>query len=211
MEQQNQGLLRKNLAQIFPTYVLGYDDPKASEHIPLILDYVNQGKWSPAPHQPYQTIDNHLHERPELKSFFDWVHLVLEDYRRTWKYHTESIKVNLSWVNKSDSNGAHQQHVHPNSFISGVYYLSKDSSPTLFEDPRYQTRSGLMVASDSEMAFNTWGCPSNTGSLILFPSWLPHYTVADSEIQPGDYRYTLSFNSLPYGNTNTGSLIEIQL
>jgi uncharacterized protein (TIGR02466 family) len=207
----NSELIHKKMAAIFPTHVLGYDDPKAEENISTILEFIDKEKWTPPPHQPSQTINNKLHKCPELQNFFKWVHLVLEDYRRTFKYEAEEIKVNLAWCNKSDSEGAHQQHVHPNSFISGIYYLSENSSPTCFEDPRYQTRSGLWVAGHTELTWKEWHCPSERGTLVLFPSWLPHFTTQDPNIPAGDFRFTLSFNTLPYGVTNAGSLTEMEI
>lgn len=205
-------LMNKNMAQVFPTYILGYEDPKANDHVPMILEHIqNNEKWTPPPAQPSQTVNNKLHMCPELNSFFNWIDEVLEDCRRTFRWEAERLGVNLAWCNKADSAGQHQVHVHPNSFLSGVYYLSDNSSPTIFEDPRYQTRSGLMLVSHAQpMMSKAWAAPSDKGTLVLFPSWLPHFTEPDPNIPGGEYRYTLSFNSMPFGVSNVGSLIELE-
>jgi uncharacterized protein (TIGR02466 family) len=201
------GLIPKKVAKIFPTYILGYDNPNHTTQNQEMIKVLETMEFTPGPHQPYQTIDTHLEQHPAFADFHKWVNVCLEDYRRTFKYHCEEFKIVISWANKADQTGAHRMHVHPNSFISGVYYISENPSPTYFEDPRYQIRSGLFVGSHAQIADNVWPCPSETGSLVLFPSWLPHYT----EAQPFEgWRYTISLNVMPAGWTNKGSLTELK-
>ena len=207
MEQQNNtnsGLLQKKMSNIFSTYILGYDNPDFEEHNKIIMDLMETEPFKDV--QPYQTIDNHLEKRDELKDFFNWVDLCLEDYRRTFQYNCDKFKTILSWVNKADWRGAHRSHVHPNSFISAVYYISENPCPTYFEDPRIQTRSGWMVGSLSPANHVIWECPSETGTLVLFPSWLPHYTEPHEKFE--GWRYTLSFNAIPAGVANKDTLLE---
>lgn len=200
--------LEKKIAKIFPTTVIGYDNPNFSALNSKIIVQLETEAYTPPPHQPYQTVDNHLEQRKEYEELFDWFELCIEDYRNYFQFHCEKLKIVLAWANKSDENGSHRMHVHPNSFLSGVYYLSDNLSPTYFEDPRYQIRSGWLVATNHPINDNVWTCPSETGSLVLFPSWLPHYTVA----QPFEgVRYTISINVIPVGATNKGSLVELNL
>jgi uncharacterized protein (TIGR02466 family) len=201
-------LMPKNLAKIFPTYIIGYENPSKEVDNQEIIKFLETQEFTPGPHQPYQTIDNHLENSPDLEKFYGWLRDCLEDYRATFNYHCGGFKIILSWANKSNSNGSHRMHVHPNSFLSGVYYVSENPSPTYFEDPRYQTRAGWFVATEHPVHDNVWTCPSSDGSLVIFPSWLPHYT----EAQPFDgWRYTISFNAIPIGATNLGSLTEMNL
>lgn len=202
-------LMEKNIASIFPTHILGYENPNSSEHNFNLLKFLETQEFTPGPHQPYQTIDNHLEKHPQLVDFFNWVNSCLEDYRQTFRYNCDKFEIILSWANKADKNGAHRMHVHPNSFLSGIYYASENPSPTFFEDPRYQIRSGWLVGTTHPINDNVWPCPSETGSLVLFPSWLPHYTDAQPNLQ--GWRYTLSFNIIPVGSTNKGSLVELNL
>jgi uncharacterized protein (TIGR02466 family) len=208
MAENPRNLLPKKIANIFPTCIVGYDNPKFQTMNTQLIAELEKLELTPGPHQPFQTIDNHLENNPAFSEFNNWVRLCLEDYRRTFRYHCDEFKIILSWANKSDQNGAHRMHVHPNSFISGIYYVSENPSPTFFEDPRYQIRSGWLVATEHEVNNNVWPCPSETGNLVLFPSWLPHYTDA----QPFEgWRWTISFNAIPAGATNKGSLTEMNL
>lgn len=206
--ENSRGLLPKKVAHTFSTTVVGYDNPNFAEMNQRIIQQLETEAYTPEPHQPFQTVDNHLELRKEYKELYDWFDIVLEDYRRTFEYRCEKFKIILSWANKSDQYGSHREHVHPNSFISGIYYLSENPSPTYFEDPRFQIRAGWFVATNHPINNNVWPCPSETGSLVLFPSWAPHYT----EAQPFEgFRYTISFNAIPVGKTNQGSLIEMNL
>jgi uncharacterized protein (TIGR02466 family) len=208
MAENPRNLLPKKIANIFPTCIVGYDNPNFQTMNRQLIEELEKLEFTPGPHQPFQTIDNHLENNPAFSEFNKWVSLCLEDYRRTFRYHCDKFKIILSWANKSDQNGAHRMHVHPNSFISGIYYVSENPSPTFFEDPRYQIRSGWSVATEHEVNNNVWPCPSETGNLVLFPSWLPHYTDA----QPFEgWRWTISFNVIPVGATNKGSLTEMNL
>jgi uncharacterized protein (TIGR02466 family) len=201
-------LLPKKIANIFPTCIVGYDNPNFQTMNTQLIAELEKLELTPGLQQPFQTIDNHLENNAAFSEFYKWVNVCLEDYRRTFRYHCDEFKIILSWANKSDRNGAHRMHVHPNSFVSGIYYVSENPSPTFFEDPRYQIRSGWLVATEHEVNNNVWPCPSETGNLVLFPSWLPHYTDA----QPFEgWRWTISFNAIPAGATNKGSLTEMNL
>jgi len=98
----------------------------------------------------------------------------------------------------------HRAHFHPNSWLSGIYYVSDGCTPTFFESPVSQRKTGIVVKSDSVLDHNTWQSPSETGGLILFPSWLEHYTAIH---EFGGTRITISLNVMPQGLTSD-SLIE---
>lgn len=197
----------KKVANIFPTVLAKYSNfnyEKINEKIIDLLEKEPYGKFS----SPFQTLDNHLELRQEYKDLYDWFDIILEDYKKTFEYSCEKFKIILSWANKADQHASHKTHIHPNSFLSGVYYLSENPSPTYFEDPRYQNRTGMHVASSSPIGAEVWPCSAENGSCIIFPSWLPHFTKA----QPFEgLRHTISFNAIPTGTLNKGSLVEISL
>jgi len=196
----------KKVANIFPTTIVAYDNPKYLDHNTKILQLLDKEEFSPPPDQPFQTIDNHLERREEFQELYSWFYECLEDYRKTFRYDCDTFEIVLSWANKSDKTGAHKPHIHPNSFLSAIYYISENPSPTFFEDPRYQIRTGIVIRSATPIGHNVWPCPSETGSLVIFPSWLEHYTDAQENLK--GWRYTISFNVLPRNIVNEGTLIE---
>ena len=93
------GLMVKKVAKIFPTYLLGYDNPDFVEHNKKIIEVLEKEAFTPGPQQPWQTIDNHLDVRNEFKDLFDWVYKCLEDYRKTFMYHCDEFKIVIAWAN----------------------------------------------------------------------------------------------------------------
>jgi uncharacterized protein (TIGR02466 family) len=203
--QPQPSLLQKKMSHIFPTYILGYDNPNYVEQNKMLIDAMEAEPFTPGDAQPFQTLDSHLEKREEFKDFFKWIDTCLEDYRRTFQFDCDKFKNVQSWINKANDQGAHHSHVHPNSYISAIYYISENPAPTYFEDPRYQTRSGMLVGSFTSALSPIWQCPSETGSLVIFPSWLAHYTEPHEPFE--GWRYTLSFNAIPV-NANKDTLME---
>jgi uncharacterized protein (TIGR02466 family) len=199
--------MAKKVAEIFPTVIVGYDNTNFSEMNPKLIEVLETMAYTPPPYTPEQTLDNHLEKHPAFAELFNWINQCLEDYRVTFKYQCDSLKPVLSWVNRGNKDSEHTSHTHPNSFISGIYYISNNPSPTFFEDPRFQIRNGISVHSFSKFGQNVWPCPSETGTLVLFPSWLEHYVDAQPNLIGN--RYTLSFNAMPKGLVNGNGLTEI--
>ena len=47
------------------------------------------------------------------------------------KLKTIEIYITISWINYTETNQYHHAHSHPNSVISGVYYIETDESDTI--------------------------------------------------------------------------------
>jgi uncharacterized protein (TIGR02466 family) len=99
------------------------------------------------------------------------------------------------WVNLMSRGVAHGLHLHPQSVISGTYYVQvPDGSAAIkFEDPRLDR---FMAApprhARSSAGRRTWvSLPAAEGKLVLFESWLRHEVPA----QPvRALRVSVSFN-----------------
>lgn len=82
------------------------------------------------------------------------------------------------WVNVMPEGGSHTSHIHPNSVISGTYYVAvpEGAGPIVYEDPRL----GFMMAAPPrkdkaprEFRAHVHETPK-PGTLILWESWLRH-------------------------------------
>ena len=87
------------------------------------------------------------------------------------------------WVNIMPEHAAHGLHLHPNSFLSGTYYVVTPSGcPGLkFEDPRL---SRFMAAPPKTAAARPANrphvtYPAKAGWVLLFESWLRHEVAAN--------------------------------
>lgn len=199
--------MKRNIGAIFPTIVVGYENENYLSMNSKLLKLANEEEFYPSKYgyDPEQTKDNHLENREEYSEFYSWVQTCLDDYKEHFNLQTEGLRISLSWMNKGTQYTEHRAHYHPNSLISGIYYISDSPSPTYFECPVTVKRTGVVVISQSALDHNVWTCPAKAGELVLFPSWLEHYT----EPQPFDgHRYTLSLNVMPVGLTNPNTLIE---
>ena len=98
-------------------------------------------------------------------------------------------KLGLSaiWVNIMKKNCYHSLHLHPNSILSGTYYLSvpKMTSPIRFEDPR----CGLFMASPPRRIQQD--LRPKVGEIVLFESWLKHEVPPNAS---NEERISVSFN-----------------
>ena len=105
-----------------------------------------------------------------------------------------------AWFNRLKSGGQQTEHLHANSFASGVVYLT-DSHPSanlVFHKPGGGSEyvfSNFHAASDVT-AYNAarWQLPEiSAGDLVLFPSYLKHSVPRNQ----GDTRVSLAFNAIP--------------
>lgn len=85
-------------------------------------------------------------------------------------------------------------HNHPNSILSGVYYLKapENCGGIYFNDPRPASQMLIPPVTD----FNLWTHPKvsykpNVGTMLLFPSWLLHGVDMNMS---DEVRIAISFN-----------------
>lgn len=97
-------------------------------------------------------------------------------------------KLDSLWVNLLKGGGHHSAHIHPQSILSGTFYVDvpPGSGEIRFEDPRLPL---MMAAPTRADAFIT--LQPRAGLLLMWESWLRH------EVLPGNgkgERLSISFN-----------------
>tara|TARA_Y100000389_G_C17471282_1_gene531373 strand:+ start:12604 stop:13218 length:615 start_codon:yes stop_codon:yes gene_type:complete len=180
---------------MFPVEVLEYQNPVETYND--VIESLRTETFRS--HEAFSSIRD-IHEDPKYTDSFEFIAQCLEDYRVRLGYDCDKFEVNSSWCNYSEprSGQGHQFHRHSMSFLSGVYYFTH-GAPIGFEDPMTpRTMNQLEVLrKDGYMPFHYIDpCP---GKLILFPSWLYHWTKPHAD----DFeRWNISFNVLPTGKIN---------
>jgi uncharacterized protein (TIGR02466 family) len=167
-----------------------------------IRDYDEAGrKWSekhyPGGYTSYATL-NRLHE---FSSTFAGLERKLtahvRKFARRLDFDLRGREVFMTdfWVNIMPEHTAHGLHLHPNSFISGTYYVvTPRGCPGLkFEDPRL---SRFMAAPPRTAAARRENqthitYPAKAGWVLLFESWLRHEVAANRTTAE---RISVSFN-----------------
>lgn len=108
-----------------------------------------------------------------------------------------SIKITQSWLNYTKLNGFHHEHDHPNSIISGVFYLSADKSKDIISFRRNDYKQ-IQILYKEANDYNTMqtDIKVESGDLVLFPSNISHYVP---QTENSKTRISLAFNSFVYG------------
>lgn len=127
----------------------------------------------------------------EIKNFLDfniqhWVETIDRPSSKINSYITQS------WFNYTYKGGDHFLHTHPNSFISGVFYINADRNHDTITFVKSGSRELVLFTKDYN-SYNSTSYKFNVGSsdLVLFPSTLKHHVEKTS----GDHvRISLAFN-----------------
>ena len=118
--------------------------------------------------------------------------------------------ITQSWLNYTETNQYHHKHSHPNSLVSGVFYINCDEKhdKIKFFNDNYKTLR-LEVKDWNMWNSESWWFSVKTGDVILFPSSLTHMV----ETKQGDNtRISLAFNVFVKGKIgNNKALTELIL
>jgi uncharacterized protein (TIGR02466 family) len=120
------------------------------------------------------------------------------------------LRVTQSWLNYTKKGQWHHKHAHPNSIVSGVFYVNADKE----KDKIFFYKDGYKQLSFPTERYNeynseSWWLPVGTNELILFPSSLTH-SVAP--VETNETRISLAFNTFPVGDVgNDETLTGLKL
>jgi len=144
------------------------------------------------------SVDNYILQNKELSNLNSFIELSLNKYFKEIYAPSKNVKpyITQSWVNYCKKGQFHHVHAHPNSFVSGIFYIQADIN----KDKIYFFRDGYRQLSIPTNDFNlynstSWWLEVKTGDLILFPSSLTHKV----ETVETDLRMSLSFNTFLKG------------
>ncbi|MFK8139463.1 MAG: TIGR02466 family protein [Bdellovibrionales bacterium] len=142
----------------------------------------------------YNQLQNFSSSFEDLKEKID-EHVAVFMKELEFELDSEELQMSNCWANIMPTGTNHSGHIHPNSVLSGTYYLQipEDSPSIKFEDPRL----GLMMNSPRKI----WDASEKNqhfvklnlmdGDLVLFESWLRHEVPAN----PSEFdRISISFN-----------------
>lgn len=119
--------------------------------------------------------------------------------------------ITQSWLNYTETNQYHHKHEHPNSLVSGVFYINCNEE---FDKIKFFKKFNYQIIKPEVKDWNLWNSESwwfsiKTGDIILFPSSLTHMV----ETKQGDNtRISLAFNVFIKGTVgNNKQLTELIL
>jgi uncharacterized protein (TIGR02466 family) len=156
--------------------------------------------------------ENYILNNKAFKDLKTDLDLRVKDYFEKVISPTDTITpyITQSWLNYTETNQYHHKHQHPNSLVSGVFYINCDEKfdKIKFFNDKYQT---IKPEIKDWNLYNseTWWFSVNTGDIILFPSSLTHMV----ENKEGtNTRISLAFNVFIKGTVgNNKNLTELML
>ena len=159
-----------------------------------LIQHLKAKQVGPGPGD-HQT-DNDLQDRPELKELMEHARAAVTEVFDGLRIEYQGFQITACWVNVRSRGGYHRSHMHPNNYLSGVYYVNvpPEGSRISFHDPRIQT-SIICPRTFEENAYNcpTANLPVRAGSIVMFPAWLSHSVeLTESDAQ----RISVSFNAM---------------
>ncbi|SVD80675.1 uncharacterized protein METZ01_LOCUS433529, partial [marine metagenome] len=111
-----------------------------------------------------------------------------------------NLKITQSWLNKIKPQEFQQLHTHPNSYISGVLYIScLPNDSIVFTDRNHGSFNNIEFPIEESTFWNCWHCgiPVKEGDLVIFPSWIMHHVEMNDT--KDKERISLAFNTFPIG------------
>jgi len=169
-------------------------------------EYVNGLKWFPNAKNYMSGTGPFSPKIEESKFIRNFFNECLEEVRKDLKLMCPELKATSIWANKSHKRNWHHGHIHPNSWASGIFYLTPSGSTTwMSRDHFWKTDSSTGSVLDILMkkgANQIYRCKSEPGKLVIFPSHLWHSV---NEHDTNNPRYTISFNSFPSGTMSVGN------
>ena len=142
--------------------------------------------------------DNFVLRNQCTTSLRSWMEDCVDEYFKATvnPKHAVNLRITQSWVNYSEPGQFHHKHAHPNSYVSGVFYIQTNEN-----DKIYFYKDGYQQIKFPPEKWNEWNSESwwfeaAEGKLILFPSNLTHMVPT---VEGDVVRTSLSFNSFPVG------------
>jgi len=182
---------KDELLTVFPTPIQIY---KYENSIEKELKYIENIEWTQQPaNANFKTKDSYLTKHESLKNITSFFKECIDEFTKNIYQSEQRLIITQLWGNRNPKGSKHHEHVHPNSIISGVFYLRQDPKlPPIQFSKGSQHGMKLDPKQYNILNSETFILPCTAGELILFPSNLKHSVP----INMGDEeRISLSFNT----------------
>ena len=122
-------------------------------------------------------------EIAEFKRFKNEITECLKQYSNTVIQHPTACQLYItqSWCNYTSKGEYHHIHHHPNSIVSGVYYIQTDNTDQIefYKSICMEEPITINPVSFNEFNSASWWLPAKQSMLFLFPSRLKHSTLLE--------------------------------
>jgi len=184
------------IMDLFPTplYITNIKDPLINKQKTYLLNLPkikNMGNL--------RSESGYIFEYPLFTELKKAIQQSIDEYvQRVYPGSKTEVYMTQSWANFTEPNEFHHKHSHPNSFISGVYYVNAIKNEDMIKfykdvPPTYQ------INHNQPNNYNSGDVAVlvETGDLVLFPSNFTHNVPATTSKET---RISISFNTFIRGN-----------
>ena len=188
-------ILKQEVKALFatPVYFSELERDFSSQELQFITskkkDYIlNEG-------QNKTTKDSYVLENEELKKLKEDLIIRINQYFKIVENSDDKINLYItqSWVNFNEPNTSHHEHLHYNSYLSGVLYINAIENLDFirFVDSKYPIFQFENKKNYNIFNSGVWDFPVKTKQILLFPSYLRHCVLKNCSDHE---RISLSFN-----------------
>ena len=186
-----------NFLNLFPTPVLGVLLKDISDS--LINEYLEECsklEYPPGNHSGTSSINQQILNISTFKILKENILKYSSFYLKKMSHEFEELQISNSWVNILHQKQIVHPHKHPNSYISGVFYLTEGSHINFFNPSGFSAHNiGPIISNLPNSYPEEEQIKPQKGLLLIFPSYLKH-SVNPSDI---DNRISIAFNIIPKG------------
>jgi len=161
----------------------------------------NKGGW----HSNNILEENHEEFIRLKKEITQYLHLYHSEVFRGMEFKGNVVQsIDNIWININQKYHYNEWHIHPQSTLSGTYYIKHDGSDEngniLFKHPncfymRLAHWPSEIIEIPNEVTSEIISITPQPNGLLIFPSWLEH--KAEMNLKDNSTRISLSFNSQP--------------
>ena len=191
----DENVIKSFIQPLFPSplYISNIERNLTEEEMQFIMNnkfdsYKNAGGNS-------TSLDSYILKNEKMKNLKKDLENRIDDYFKKIICTTDDVKpyITQSWLNFNNLNEYHHEHSHPNSLISGVFYIEsfEDKDSIKFFKKQYNTFEFYDLKNYNMYNSGTWAINVKKGLIILFPSSITHAV----DLHKHNYtRVSLAFN-----------------
>lgn len=166
---------------VFPAYLWIHDlrldlDRPLNQSLSDMLDKLTSPRPERVPGANRQT-DQTLHLLPEFSELVKIFNFASEQVLETPEVEHQGFQITGCWANVGPKESVHVPHLHPNNYLSGIYYVhTKDGADQVtFHEPRAVTEIiAPRLRKANACNYVEHSIRVMPGRLVLFPAWPVH-------------------------------------
>jgi uncharacterized protein (TIGR02466 family) len=144
----------------------------------LNLKYISSEKGS------LLSVDSFIFKNKIFKRIKNFLNEKVNFYKEKILEINNEIYLTQSWSTICKQKNAHHDHIHPNTFLSAVFYVKSKDNTLKLDLNRSSLAQGFNfeynVKKYNIYNSGSWSLPVNTGDVVIFPGWLKHGSVNSS-------------------------------